>query len=304
MTGLAWFRLNRELSSWRSLGVKPRLWWRDDDARDATEALDRLLRAAAGMPLSLAVIPHGARPSLAQRLTRAGNVTVSQHGVDHQNHLGSGDRAGEYPAGTAAGRIAVHIRKGEQYLQQCGLSARFYTPPWHRISAQLAEALPIAGYRDLSGWNGDEAACCIGLNRLDVHVDLLRWKGPPRFRGSDRVLDDVRAQLAQRRTEGCLTQPIGLLTNHLALDAKAWDFLGWFLDYARPRFEIGGYYDFLNEAAPSHLFDRPGILRDHAIGGQEKNSLHHGLRHKNAIEGIGMKGRQPADSDRMLSGHG
>jgi peptidoglycan/xylan/chitin deacetylase (PgdA/CDA1 family) len=245
MISLSCFRVDRELSRWRSLGIKPRLWWRDDGTRDATDALARLLREAAGTPLSLAVIPHGATPALARRLASARNVTISQHGVDHQNHRGPGDQAGEYPCGTAPSRVAVHIRKGEKYLRQCGLSAHFYTPPWNRIDARLAEALPIAGYRDLSGWNGDDAECCDGLNRLDVHVGLLYWKGSPSFRGADRVLDDLRGQLMQRRIDEDFTRPIGLLTHHLSQDEKAWKFLGWFLDYARPRFEIGGYYDFV-----------------------------------------------------------
>jgi peptidoglycan/xylan/chitin deacetylase (PgdA/CDA1 family) len=260
MTSLAWFRLGRELSLWRSLGVKPRLWWRDDDARDATDSLERLLRAAAGTPLSLAVIPFGATPALARRLASASNITISQHGVDHQNHRGPGGKAGEYPNGIAAQRVAVHIRKGEEYLRQCGLSARFYTPPWNRIDARLAEALPIAGYRDLSGWNGDAEECCGGLNRLDVHIDLLRWTGGPRFRGSDRILDDLRGQLTKRRTDEDFTRPIGLLTHHLSQDEKAWKFLGWFLDYARPRFEIGGYYDF-NRPQHDRWTRRPEIVR-------------------------------------------
>lgn len=242
---LARFRLNRELARWEALGETPRLWWRDDDAGDAGAALERLLRAAAGLPLSLAVVPHGATAALARRLTGEARITVSQHGVDHRNHREPGSPAGEYPPGLAITRMAEHIRQGEQYLRRCGIFPRFYTPAWNRIDGMLAEALPLAGFHDLSGWNEEESNCCAGLNRLDVHIGLLRWRGGARFRGERRILDDLRRQLELRRTEREFERPIGLLTHHLDHDEAAWNFLDWFLYFARSHFEIGGYYDFL-----------------------------------------------------------
>ena len=48
----------RELHLWRVAGRRLGLWWRDDDARAADPALERLLGLASrhGLPLTLAVI--------------------------------------------------------------------------------------------------------------------------------------------------------------------------------------------------------------------------------------------------------
>jgi hypothetical protein len=52
-----WCDLVDELDRWEEAGRVAQLWWRDDDAVAPTPALDRLLDVAAGIPLSLAVIP-------------------------------------------------------------------------------------------------------------------------------------------------------------------------------------------------------------------------------------------------------
>lgn len=245
MIGLSRFRLEREMKRWRTLGHQPRLWWRDDDARATGDALERLLRTADGLPLSLAVIPEGATPALAKRLSQEGAVTVSQHGFDHLNKRRSGDPACEYPAGAPVAQMVRHIFHGEQRLRDYGFEPRFYTPPWNRLEPTLLEALRVAGVHTLSAWNDEQPEQCAGLKRLDVHVDLLRWKGGARFRGSAQVLEGLREQLVQRRENGDFVKPVGLLTHHLDHDEAAWRFLRWFVRFARPRFEIGGYLDFL-----------------------------------------------------------
>lgn len=245
MIGLSRVRLNREVARWHDSGHRPRLWWRDDDAREPGDALERLLHTANGLPLSLAVIPEGSTLALARRLARESAVTVSQHGVAHTNSRASGDPAAEYPIGTTIPQVIGNILRGEQKLRNLGMDPRFYTPPWNRIDETLLEALRLGSYRTLSAWNDEQREQSVGLSRLDVHVDLLRWKDGPRFRGASGVLSRMREQLAQRREAGEFTRPIGLLTHHLDHDEAAWRFLGWFIDFARLRFEIGSYFDFL-----------------------------------------------------------
>jgi len=245
MISLSRIRLDREVARWQSAGHRPRLWWRDDDARQTGDRLERLLQTAAGLPLSLAVIPEGATPALARRLAREKAVTVSQHGSDHRNSRKPGEPAGEYPPGAPISLTAKTILQGEQRLRDCGFEPGFYTPPWNRLDETLLEALHVAGYRALSAWNEEQSERYTGLRRLDVHIDLLRWKGGPRFRGAGNMLDCLREQLAERREANDFTRPIGLLTHHLDHDEEAWRFLDWFIDFAKPRFEIGGYFDFL-----------------------------------------------------------
>ncbi len=249
MIGLSRIRLDREVARWHDQGRRPRLWWRDDDARTTTDALERLLSMAKGLPLSVAVIPDGATPALARRLERESAVTVSQHGIDHINCRDPGAPAGEYPTNTTIAQLVKSILQGEQRLRDCGFDPRFYTPPWNRIDQTLLEALRVAGYRTLSAWNEEQREQCTGLRRLDVHIDLLRWKDGARFRGTTQLQDCLREQLAERREAGDFERPIGLLTHHLDHDEAAWRFIDWFIDYARLRFEIGGYFDYVQAAA-------------------------------------------------------
>jgi hypothetical protein len=227
-------RLEREVARWHESGRRPRLWWRDDDARIPEDALERLLTIADGLPLSLAVTPDGVTPALARRLARESAVTVSL--------------TGEFQTDGSISRVAKNILQGEQHLRDCGLDPRFYTPARNRLNGTLMEALRVAGYRTLSAWNEEKLEESAGLRRLDVHVDLLRWTDGARFRGSSAVLDGLREQLALRRLAGDFNRPIGLLTRHHDHDEAAWRFLGWFVDFARLRFDIGGYFDFLRMA--------------------------------------------------------
>ena len=62
---MSWAGVEDELARWRSDGRELSLWWRDDDAADATPELDRLLavQQVHGMPLALAVVPAAATPA-------------------------------------------------------------------------------------------------------------------------------------------------------------------------------------------------------------------------------------------------
>src|SRR6185436_14055067 len=95
MTG--WPDIHQELGRWRDAGRAPLLWWRDDDAVDATPALDRLLalHEAHRVPLALAVVPANATPALARRLADLPAVDLLQHGYAHTDHAPAGERKTE-----------------------------------------------------------------------------------------------------------------------------------------------------------------------------------------------------------------
>lgn len=240
-------RLSRELARWHAGGHRPLLWWRDDDARDLSPAFEQLLEVANGLPLSVAVIPHGVNPTLADRLLHASNVTIGQHGVDHVNRRQpAAGPAADYTQAVASGPLARQILAGRHTLEQAGLDPVFYAPPWNRVEPVLLEALPIAGYFALSGWNG-EGAVKPGLQRLDTHLDVMRWKGGARFRGADSIRDDLRRQLATRRRAGAFAAPIGLLTHHLDHDDACWDFLGGFLEQLRLAADFGRFDELVTD---------------------------------------------------------
>jgi hypothetical protein len=248
MNWMAIFRLELELRRWRRLGRSPQIWWRDDDARKPTPALDRLLDTAGGRPLALAVVPDGDLAALAARLATAPAVTISQHGVDHENRRRAAALPNEYPAGATADHVAARIAAGRGRLEAAGLAPAFYTPPWNQIDETLALALPRAGFQALSA--AMPARPVAGMVRFDSHIDILRWKGAVRFRGYRRVLAALTRQLRRRRRDGDFEAPIGLLTHHLVHDEAAWRFLAWFTRFARRDFVWRSFADLAG--------DRPG----------------------------------------------
>jgi hypothetical protein len=218
---LARLRLRHELALWRRAGHRPRLWWRDDDARAPTERLDRLLALAAraDAPIALAVIPTGLDAALCPLLNARPNVSVLQHGVTHRDG-GDGGRPSEFSAGFEPVELARRLAQGWERLEGFQRRLPVYVPPWNRFAPNLTAALDRGPLMALSAWGETGAP-----GRIDAHVDLMRWKPGPRFAGRARVLRRLRRALAQRRQERRWADPVGLLTHHLDHDERAWRFL-------------------------------------------------------------------------------
>ncbi|MEO8115904.1 MAG: polysaccharide deacetylase [Phenylobacterium sp.] len=221
------FRLSQELRRWRKAGRQARLWWRDDDARAATPALNRLLAIAVrrSAPLTLAVIPDGDLESFADWL-EDGAVEVVQHGVDHRNRR-AGPEAGEFPHDWSRKRLVARLRTGWRRIAVLPGALPVFVPPWNDIHPELPTALEGGGYVGWSAWAGQGPQG--GPPRVDAHLDLLRWRGGPRFRGAGRLFMALREALKTRRLAGDWQAPIGLLSHHLDHDPAAWRFLDWFL---------------------------------------------------------------------------
>lgn len=237
-----WEALEREVDAWRREGREATLWWRDDDAAGPSPALSRLLALRPACPLGLAVIPAAARDSLAGELTGAVDLLV--HGFAHANHAEAGARKSEYPAGRGvpdelrAARDRLEDRFGNRVLP-------VFVPPWNRMGADAAAALPAAGYRLISGYRGRPEG---PLPRLDTHVDLVDWRGGRCFAGDATVLGALADALAVRRGTGD-PRPTGVLSHHLVHDFAAWRFLedllawGWEapgVRWVRPRDALPG----------------------------------------------------------------
>jgi hypothetical protein len=224
-----WRAVEQELARWRDEGRELGLWWRDDDAADATPELDRLLalQRAHGVPLALAVVPAAATPALAARLAQE-PVDLLQHGYAHTNHAPAGDNKKEElglhrPAMVVLGELGT----GWLALQRL-FGARtlpVMVPPWNRIAPGLVPALPEIGYRGLSTFGiRPRVSPVSGLLQVNTHIDLIDWR-TRRFAGAGPVLAAFAQALSAARATG---EPIGLLSHHLAMDGPAWDFLNSF----------------------------------------------------------------------------
>jgi hypothetical protein len=251
---IGWGGLEAELTRWRGLGRRPRLWWRDDDARRPTSILDRLLEIAGGLPLSLAVIPSGNMRAMGKWLRGHGQVTLSQHGVDHVNRRAPGEPPGELPIDAAEADVTAHIAAGRERISMTGVVPAFFTPPFNRVDEVLAPALIAAGFSAFSAWGA------LGLRppplwRLDTHIEILQWAPSPSFLGEGAFLGEFAQALRRRREAGAFDEPVGLLTHHLSHDEASWSFLERFTAFSRTSFDWRAFASALSPAsqAPSDV---------------------------------------------------
>ncbi|MGE0254723.1 MAG: polysaccharide deacetylase family protein [Alphaproteobacteria bacterium] len=228
-----WAALGAELDRWHRAGRTATLWWRDDDARSAGPALDRLLalRRAAGVPLALAVVPFGAERALADRLAGERDVAVLQHGWAHTNIAHPGDRKIELGTTRPAAHIAAELAMGLDALTGWPGFASVLVPPWNRIAPALVPLLPELRFTGLSTAKPRARRHPVrGVVQANIHVDPIDW-ATRGFAGEARVLGAAVAHLGARRVGSVdADEPTGLLTHHLAQDDATWAFVARFID--------------------------------------------------------------------------
>lgn len=224
-----WEDLRRELDAWSAAGREATLWWRDDDAVEPSAPLDRLLAAAGGgVPISLAVIPATASPGLAERIGGTLGVEVLQHGSAHANHAPAGEKKAELGPHRPIGQVLQELTRMRDRMVAL-FNDRFrpvLVPPWNRIGAELAAALPDIGLAGLSTYTARRSAHpAPGLRQVNCHVDIFDWRGR-RFAGEQGCVELMVGHLAARRSgRADAAEPTGLLTHHLVHDDDCWTFL-------------------------------------------------------------------------------
>ncbi|NNE53202.1 MAG: hypothetical protein HKN30_12480 [Sulfitobacter sp.] len=235
-----WQDLEDELSAWAAAGEVPTFWWRDDDARAPTPALDRLigLSERTGTPLHLAVVPENIDPGLKARLEATVEVYVFQHGFAHLNHEPKGMRASEVGVSRPLALQEADLRDGWRRLTAAALPRTLpvFVPPWNRIAESTVARLPTLGFRALSRFTDDAYSPGQGpLPEFNGHLDPIRWKEGAEFRGTEKCLslflDHLRARrLGQTRA----ATPTCLVSHHLETDEATWGFMAELLDRLSP----------------------------------------------------------------------
>ncbi len=222
--------LGPELDLWSKAGHAPIIWWRDDDARAPTPALERLLdlsrRHAA--PLTLAAIAGPELTQLVRRVSEDPHIEIAVHGFTHVNRQPEGAGFGEIIASDTVEEVRERLNATVTAFHEAGAMPTLFVPPWNNLSRQLLGALPGSALSAISAF--DEAMKETDtVPRVDAHLDVLRWRGGARFRGRWKFLTRMRRLLAHRRRSGAWDEPIGLLTHHLDHDHQTWRFLEAFL---------------------------------------------------------------------------
>lgn len=214
-------------------GRKVRFWWRDDDAVAPTPALDRLLALANAhhVDIGLAVIPKDATGALAERLAGEDHALVLQHGWQHKNFQikAKREKAAELGSRRDPQELMAQLQDGKARLEHL-FGARFVpamVPPWNRIDPEISRRLPEIGLPGLSTFTFHNFP---RAHQLQCHVDILKWKQPVRFIGWESARLRFDLQLTRRRNTR--SEPLGLLSHHLAHDEASFAFLEDFLAIA------------------------------------------------------------------------
>jgi hypothetical protein len=222
-----------ELARWKAGGHAPVFWWRDDDARRPSSALDRLLALSLRFeaPITIAAVPDGDIAAVAKTCRAVPDVELAVHGFRHENRAPPGWPSGEVNDLDLLADVTSDLSAAIDVFRRAGVTPRLFVPPWNNAHPTLKQALGLRGLA-LSGYGEMRGQAEPG--RLDAHLDVMRWKPEPRFRGAVRFLLRTRRLLAERRRKAAWDEPLGLLTHHLDHDEAAWRFLEAFLPVARP----------------------------------------------------------------------
>lgn len=236
-----WHRLDDELDAWRAAGRQPTIWCRDDDACRDTPALRQLLAVAAAqdMPVALASIPASLAPSLVDVVMRSRFTTVVQHGYAHANHAPPGERNRELGTHRPLSVTLGELELGQDILRQ-GFGGRFsavLVPPWNRIDADVIERLPGIGFLGLSTLGPRGTTHPVpGLVQCNTHVDLVAWRRDRAFIGVEAAIESLLSHLSARRSGSAdASEPTGILTHHLDMDAPGWRFVADLVERTRQR---------------------------------------------------------------------
>jgi hypothetical protein len=220
-----WPDLDFALDAFAAAGKPATFWWRDDDATEPSAALDRLLTLAPEIPVMIAAIPARAVPALAERLARARNVRVCQHGWNHWNHAPVGAPKAELGNDRPAPYVLGELARGHFTLRTLfpGMLP-VLVPPHNRIAPEIAAQLRGAGLTGLSTF-GARKNVPSGIVQSNTHLDIMDWTTRG-FAGERVCLGALVAHLQARRSGTAdPDEPTGILTHHLAHDEAAWNFL-------------------------------------------------------------------------------
>ena len=214
--------VSAELDRLTETGRTVQVWWRDDDAAEATQALDRLLALARDthVPLAVAAIPAAIHPSLAERLADEPGVRVLPHGFSHRDHAPSGEKRAEFGPHRHVVLMAEEAARGLGIVASAfGHRAMpVFVPPWNRADPALLPHLARAGFAGISCFGPAHLGACPALPAINAHLDPVDWHG------SRSLAEPAAVARALRTSLESGTGPVGLLSHHLAFDEALWRF--------------------------------------------------------------------------------
>lgn len=230
-----WRPVDAELELWSQAGRTARIWLRDDDACEPTDALDRLVDMADEhrIAATLAIIPASMTDALVAQVQDNPLLFPAAHGLWHRNHAGPREKKIELGGARPVEAVLADVHESWSLMAQAfdPLEVTMLVPPWNRISEVAADRLGTSGFDVLStyGWKVPTAP----VRHLNTHVDLVDWRSARQGKPVARIASEIAAALHMARANDFA--PIGILTHHLAHDAVAWSTLKALFDWSAGR---------------------------------------------------------------------
>jgi len=233
--------LEAELDAWRQANLTATLWWRDDDAGEVSDNLDRLISMASHHQVAcgVATVPAWVTEALGPRIRSSPSIEILQHGYAHTNHAPRGQGLGAWELGLHRPQQVVmgELRLGQEILRE--LAGSQFLPvvaaPWNHIDPALYPAVVDAGFVGVSAAGPrPNANPTPGLLLVNGHCDPIKWKGGARFKGAAKSVRDMVEHLEARRLgEADRAEPTGLLTHHRDTDDACWHFLDELIGFTK-----------------------------------------------------------------------
>lgn len=224
--------LRAELKECHAAKMPVPMWWRDDDATQASAALDRLLDIAdeTNCPVHIAAIPALAQPNLSDA-TLGRNANILVHGWAHVDSSLPDAKKSEF--GRLRPGTLMDVERARHRLNRLFGDRVWpmFVPPWNRVEQSILAKLPSLGFSAVSTFL-PRAGNIAGLTQINTHVDPIFWRGNRDLQDPDLLIAQT-IKLLQDRREGTTDahEPLGLLTHHLVHTCDIWDFSrAWLLE--------------------------------------------------------------------------
>lgn len=239
----SWQDLQDELALWQQANQPLSFWWRDDDAETDSPALSALLSLSEefNIPLALATIPLGADESLSTAITTVNHrqgtklITILQHGYSHRNHAPHPQKKQELgmhrDINTIIDELVIGKTKLSHLFSDCFVSVQ--VPPWNRIDDEIIERIASSNLFDVISRHGMVNNKKMPINEVNIHIDILNFKGTTCFLGTGKVIAQILKHLQYRRANNYHNEATGLMSHHLVHDEATWNFLRQFFTLTR-----------------------------------------------------------------------
>ena len=151
-------------------------------------------------------------------------LELNQHGWRHANHEREGRKCEFGPSRAYAEQLA-DIAHGQARMTEAFGPHWFpvFIPPWNRCVEDTYRALDQLDFRALSVKQGHSVVTGYRFKEISITLDLFNWRGGASLKPAEEFIDELVAQLSQRRT-------IGVMLHHEVMDELAFAFLESLLD--------------------------------------------------------------------------